>query len=119
MKRILNNDATNGLDKTEKCTFVLRSKTKAPTFVISNTTAAKPLPTKFDVVYQEFIDGWQLTAGEHFTTGFKGDGTTALNQGGVINFAIAKADYDKGFKFNYPSATMTGSPWEAASGNAS
>jgi hypothetical protein len=41
MKRTIVKAATGGFSSLEKCTWTLRSKTKAPTFVIGNTTAAK------------------------------------------------------------------------------
>jgi len=40
-KRTIVPNATGGFSSLEKCTWVLRSKTKAPTFVIGNTSAAK------------------------------------------------------------------------------
>ena len=114
MKRTIAGGAANAgkFNDTEKCTWVLRSKTKAPTFVISNTTAAKQLPATVDVVYQEWIDGWQLTAGTDFLV------ASSTQGGGVPIHGMAAATYAKAFKFNYPGASMTGSPWEAAATNA-
>lgn len=101
--------SSNGFSETEKCTWVLRSKTKAPSFAITNV-AAKPLTDKVDVVYQEWVDGWQLTDGTDFFSGY--DGTTAYTQGGVPNFAMAKAKYDTAYKFNYNTeAELAGSPY--------
>lgn len=41
-----------GFSSTEKCTWVLRSKTLAPTFKISNTaTTGAPLTANFEMVY--------------------------------------------------------------------
>lgn len=77
MKRTIVQTAS-GFSTSEKCTWTLRSKTKAPTFAISQAskTAAKPLPSNYDVVYQEWVEGWQLDKGE-FLTGYDTDGTTA------------------------------------------
>lgn len=52
--------ATNAFDSSEKCTWVMESSTKAPTFKISNTASAttKPLTANWDVMYQEWVEGW-------------------------------------------------------------
>jgi len=84
--RTISADNTNGFDADEKCTWVLRSKTKAPTFVISNL-ASNALEATVDVVYQEWVDGWQLEDGKTFISGY--DGETAYPAvGGVPNHAM-------------------------------
>jgi len=84
--RTISADNTNGFDADEKCTWVLRSKTKAPTFVISNL-ASNALEATVDVVYQEWVDGWQLEDGKTFISGY--DGATAYPAvGGVPNHAM-------------------------------
>ena len=75
MKRTIVN-SPSGFSTSEKCTWTLRSKTKAPTFAISQATKDKQLPSNYDVVYQEWVEGWQLDKGE-FLTGYNKDGTTA------------------------------------------
>lgn len=114
-KRAIVGNATGGFSSLEKCTWVLRSKTKAPTFAISNTTAAKGLPAGIDVIYQEWVDGWQITAGTDFTTGWSNSKDT--NQGGVPIAAMAGANYKKAFKWNYKNVVVTSSSIEDISTN--
>ena len=52
---------------TEKCTWFMKSKTKAPTFAVyTGSTAAKTFSAKWDIIYQEWVDGWQLSKGVDF-----------------------------------------------------
>jgi len=105
--------SANGFSAEEKCTWVLRSKTKAPSFTITNATGGtntKFLTEKVDVVYQEWVDGWQIAEGTDFIAGY--DGTTAYTSGGVPNAAMANANYIKAYKFNYNTrAENFGSPF--------
>ena len=36
----------------------MRSLTKAPTFHIGNATTGKQLPSRWDIIYQEWVEGW-------------------------------------------------------------
>lgn len=120
MKRTIKGDATSGFSSLEKCTWVLRSKSKAPTFAIGQASsgAAKGLPSTVDVIYQEWVDGWQISAGVDFTTGWSAASTpVAYQQGGVPIAAMATAKYAKAYKWNYAGAVQTGSPVQDAGTN--
>jgi hypothetical protein len=53
-----------GFPGDEKCTWTIMSVTKAPSFRI--TSAATAFGIKWDIMYQEWVDGWQLDAGVDF-----------------------------------------------------
>jgi hypothetical protein len=114
-KRTIKTDNTFGFSSKEKCTCVLRSKTKAPTFAIGQTTKDKGLPSSIDVVYQEWVDGWQITAGVDFTDGTSDSKDT--NQGGVPIAAMATANYAKAYKWNYSGVDYAKSSLEAITTN--
>ena len=67
-------------NQSEKCTWVMSSTTKAPTFKISTptvTSIAAILPATYDLIYQEWVEGWNgfeqasLTNNDHsFGTAF-------------------------------------------------
>jgi hypothetical protein len=113
MKRTIAAGSNNAFSTSEKCTWTLRSKTKAPTFAISQATAAKQLPAEYDVIYQEWVDGWQLTAGEDFVTGYAADAAggasgAAVISGGVPLPAMAVAKYGSVYKYNYEGTAVAG-----------
>jgi hypothetical protein len=114
-KRTIKGDNTAGFSSKEKCTWVLRSKTKAPTFTIGQVNNDKGLTSSLDVVYQEWVDGWQISAGVDFTTGWSNSKDT--NQGGVPIAAMATAKYAKAYKWNYAGVTYAGSSVEDISTN--
>jgi len=77
----------------------MSSSTKAPTFKIYNTGSATQLTNIYDVVYQEFIDGWNgLAENTHFSARVT-DATNA--SGGVIYPHIPSAVYSTAAKYNY------------------
>jgi hypothetical protein len=118
MKRTIVKAATGGFSSLEKCTWVLRSKSKAPTFAVGQTTAAKGLPSTVDVIYQEWVDGWQISAGVDFTTGWStASPPVAYQQGGVPIAAMAVAKYGAAYKWNYASAPQAGSTVQDAGTN--
>lgn len=71
-------------------------------------------------MYQEWIDGWQLTAGVDFLSGWKDSIATPTEfvVGGVPLQTMLAAKYNKVFKFNISDTVVyTGSSWEDASTN--
>jgi hypothetical protein len=90
----------------EKCTWTIMSLTKAPSFKLSSVDIA--LTDKFDIMYQEWVDGWQLDVDSHFnsmqstaTTKVTGStGKTSMN--GIVFPHIASGTYLKVAKHNYP-----------------
>lgn len=90
--------SATGFDESEKCTWVMSSTTKAPTFKISTpTAAANVLPATFDLIYQEWVEGWN---------GLVKDTDYRLHNGtnkseGIIYPHILAAKYGTVAKYNY------------------
>ena len=79
----------------------MSSSTKAPTFKISNSVANNQLTNLFDVIYSEWIDGWNgLTENTDFSTRMNDSDITTAS-GGVIYPHIVDTKYSTVAKYNY------------------
>lgn len=102
---------------TEKCTWFMKSKTKAPTFAVSTgTTAAKTFSDKWDIIYQEWVDGWQLSKGVDFADDHSTAGTVVAS-GGVVFPHIVAAKWSKVYKHNFATTLDNGQQGLAGSNN--
>lgn len=81
----------------EKCTWTMMSATKAPSFKLSSGDAA--LTDKFDIMYQEWVDGWQLDKDTDFND--MQDNGTITSMNGIVFPHILHAKYAKVAKHNY------------------
>jgi hypothetical protein len=92
--------SATGFNQSEKCTWVMNSTTKAPTFKISTPTAASSasiLPSTYDVIYQEWVEGWNTLVKD---VDYKiNDGTNKSE--GIIYPHIAASIYGTVAKYNY------------------
>lgn len=85
---------------TEKCTFISSTKTGAPTFELD--LGEKGFENKYDVHFQEWIEGWELTKDTDYIehqvrTGAAND----AGAGGTPFAHMVEANYGKAFKYNY------------------
>jgi hypothetical protein len=107
--------ATSGMTSLEKCTWTMMSLTKAPSFKISGGSVA--LTANWDVMYQEWVDGWQVSKLVDFmpmiTSGTAADVRT---MNGVIYPHLLGAVYAKAAKYNYPTIS-NGNVEDAISAN--
>jgi hypothetical protein len=78
----------------EKCTWTIMSATKAPSFKISSGATA--LSDKYDIMYQEWVDGWQLSAGTDFLPMAAG-----VPMNGIVYPHLLTGKYAKAAKHNY------------------
>jgi hypothetical protein len=95
--------ASKGFTTAEKCTWNMSSVTKAPTFKIYNATGASVfLPADYDIMYSEWVDGWNgLVSGTDYRRQLE-PGAAVANSGGVIFPHLTFAKYDTVAKYNYP-----------------
>jgi hypothetical protein len=81
----------------------MSSVTKAPTFKIYNTAGATVfLPADYDIMYSEWVDGWNtLVSGTDYRRQLE-PGAAVANSGGVIFPHLTAAKYGTVAKYNYP-----------------
>lgn len=100
----------------EKCTWTMSSKTKAPTFKISGGTVV--LGASFEVMYQEWVDGWQLSSLVDFApiivSGTAG-ASRAMN--GIVFPHVISTTYAKVAKYNYPTVSGGNTPTDIEASN--
>jgi hypothetical protein len=75
----------------------MMSTTKAPTFSVLN---AASLSANFDIMYQEWVDGWQLNVNVDFQPM-----TAARKMNGIVFPHLLGATYAKVAKYNYATVT--------------
>ena len=104
--------------KSEKCTWILQSKSKAPTFSISNEAAGK-LEDKYDIVYQEWIEGWQLVKGVDYLEHTSPNSySSTSSSGGIVLPHLRGTQYQKAAKYNYAASGLDNLMMEQQQGTA-
>ena len=95
----------------------MKSKTKAPTFAVyTGSTAAKTYSDKWDIIYQEWVDGWQLAKGTEFVDDHPTAGTVVAS-GGVVFPHILSDKYSTVYKHNFATTLDNGQQGVAGSNN--
>jgi hypothetical protein len=92
------------MGETEKCTYVVTTVEGAPSFSLKNV-ASQGLSDKYDVHFQEWIEGWELTKDEDYIEIVEqaaGKGTV----GGTPFGHITNAKWLKAKKYNYGAADL-------------